>query len=173
MDTVANSSIWKQVMSSPPQDRVRQQIAQEMAPTIVLALYRVMKGSRHARLEDISPEALATLTTEVLGDLLTPARIHGRIQRVNLLQAHGHALADDEQETVMRDARSDIARFGVLRPGFCYVCREQVFANRVTILITENLHTEGHGLCCAKDEQRFEVVGDEALVYRVKAVNRG
>lgn len=165
-------------MPLTPQDRVRKQVAGELVPKIAELLYQCDKGSPHAKLTDLrSEEARAVYLADAL--MLTSAESrHERVIRVHAADAEQFAYADKEQADVEWQARQDVIKFGtpirsdaprfsVIRPGTgCLVCHEEVITNRVTVIVTENLHGEAHGLCCAKDEARFERIDD--FLYRVK-----
>lgn len=115
MSTVARSSHEFQ-MSTTPQERVRQQLAGKLVPQLAELLYRYDKGHDMARLSDLPEAGRAVYLAEALERLSTAARIE-RLHRVQAAIAQGHAVAENEQETVTRQARADIARFGFVGPG--------------------------------------------------------
>lgn len=154
-----------------PDDRVRQQIAREVAPDVVLAIYRVMKGNKHARFEQISNIALAVLATEV-NDLLSTPELHRRINLVNLLTGCGHALAESEQRDVERQARADRRRAADLTaikaivPGMCCLCASAI-GDRPggTLQVTEALNADVHE-DCAQKHPSIEIVS--SFSFRLK-----
>jgi hypothetical protein len=95
-----------------PQERLRQQLAEEFAPALAERLYQVDKGSRHAKLADLlTASSRQVYLDAALSYLLGPSQT-ARINAVQSAIARGHAERENESETAMRDARLDIARFG-------------------------------------------------------------
>ena len=163
------ASIERSESRLPPQERVRRQVASALIPKIAELLYWCDKGSIHVKLADLTEEARAAY----LADALRVTAIEARLARVNAVHranAHQYALQDAEQEVIRLQVRRDVARFGVRKPWSCHVCRQPVLTDRVIVYLSESLHTEAHGLCCAKDEARYELIADFA--YRVKAGQR-
>ena len=94
-----------------PQARLRQQLAEEFAPALAERLYQVDKGSRHAKLSDL----LTDSSRQVYLDAAMAALIGSQKARITAVQAaiaQHHAERANESETLMREARLDIARFG-------------------------------------------------------------
>jgi hypothetical protein len=103
------------------QDRLRAKLAHEYAdkhaPALAEQMYQVDKGYRHAKLNDLLTDsssqayldiARATLVTAFLG-----ASQRSRITTVQSAIAQHHAIKEDENETVMKQAREDVAKHGV------------------------------------------------------------
>lgn len=175
MGSVAPNPIQRQIrMSLSAQDRVRQSVVHKVAPDVILARYRAMKGVATAQLEDISAAVMAVLVAEVLA-FLSPESLTESIVACNRVQAHSFAIADDENERIAQRARQDIEQYGDLilakfmrtSPKLCPLCMEALITNAVDVLLTDSGHITGraHGLCCAKDERRFEYVSD--FTYRL------
>lgn len=156
--------------TATPQERVRQQVAGELIPKIAELIYQCDKGSKLAVLADLrSEDARAVYKAEALM-VLSPEARHERMARVHAADAHQHARLDDEQETVARQARADVAIFGDpllakfmrTNPQTCPLCGDRLLTNAVDVLLTASGDLKGraHGLCCAKDERRFVFVSE-------------
>ena len=149
------------LMPMSPQDRIRQQAIDSMVPEIAQLLYRCDKGHRMAHLSDLKDDELAVYVADALMITDAEARTE-RVTRLNRLRARRFAAADDESETVMRQARRDIAHY---QHPKCCICQEPVIANRVEVL-TGTARDVAHGLCCAQREDRFEFVSEFAYQQR-------
>lgn len=148
------------LMPMSPQDRVRQRVVDSLLPQIAELLYRCDKGHRMAQLSDLEGAELAVYVADAL--LITDADARAeRVKRLNAIRAHGHALAEDEQRTVERQARKDVVFYGprALYP-VCEICDEPVITNRVELLLSPSIKAVAHGLCCAKDEAQYEFVSE-------------
>lgn len=157
MQTHSNT-ISEPLMPMTPQQQVQMQVRSELIPKIAELLYQADKGSKHARIGDLrSEEARAVYIADAM--MLTDQRAE-RVLRVQVADAHHFALQDKEGEDVALQARKDIAHFGPVRPGHCYVCRERIVTDASTLLLSASLKADVHGMCCAKDEQRFELAAD-------------
>lgn len=161
-----------------PQEQVRQQVAAQLIPQIAELLYRCDKGSPHAKLSDLRNEESIALYIGQARELVTPEARKARIDTIHVIDAHILAFAEKDQTDAEWQARQDVIRFkpqphftevdrfGTLRPGYCYVCRDRVITNKVTVMVTPNLHGEAHASCCQDDEARFEKI--DHFVYRVR-----
>lgn len=161
--------------TATPQERVRASIALTVTPEMAERLLQHDKANPSFTLEDLLDDDERAIYLAEIMELFSPERRAERTIRFNTLRGYTHAKTEDEQQTIDKQAREDIAkygartdvpRFGTIRPGFCYVCRERVLTDRAVLMITENLQGEAHGLCLAKDEDRFELRAD--FVYRVR-----
>lgn len=110
MQTVIQETESSQPMT--PQDRLRQQLAEEFAPALAERLYQVDKGSRHAKLADLLTDSSRQAYLDAALQVLIGPPQKARIQSVQAAIAQHHAQRENESETLMRDARADIARFG-------------------------------------------------------------
>jgi len=95
-----------------PQERLRRQLAEEFAPELAERLYQVDKGSRYAKLADLLTESTRQVYLDAAVRMLIGPEQKDRIRSVQSTSAHERALQADESETLMRDARADIAKFG-------------------------------------------------------------
>lgn len=153
-------------MALSAQDRVRQSVVHKVAPDVILARYRAMKGLATARLEDIPPAVMAVLVGDVLA-FLSPENLRHSVQACNRVQAHSFAVQDDEAESIAAQARRDIEHYGGTRshfafngvaPGHCFVYRLRVGAiNGATLHLTEDLIADVHTECAMKDERCIPV----------------
>lgn len=159
------------IMPLSAQDRVRQSVAHKVAPDVILARYRAMKGMATARMEDIPPAIMAVLVADVLQFFSTES-LNASIAACHRAQAHVHAFADDEAESLARQAQRDVATYGDplvqafirTNPKFCPLCCEYLLTNKADVLITENLRGQAHGVCCSTNP-RFEFINE--FTYRL------
>lgn len=109
------------------QDRLRAKLAHEFAeqqaPALAEQLYRVDKGYRHAKLDDLLTESsrqayIEAARRELLVVFLGPAQRTRRITAVQSAIAQHHASKDDELEAIERQARRDVAKYGIGGIGF-------------------------------------------------------
>jgi len=152
----------------------------EFVRTLAELALQHQKGTRAFKLSDLQSDEERAIfiaaALEAAPILFSPDSQCYRAMKLNALRGETHAYAEKEAEDIAWQARqdvikhSDVSRFGVMRPGHCYVCRERVITNKVTLMITENLYAEAHGLCCAKDDARFELIADFAYRVRWKQV---
>ncbi len=162
-------------MPTTPQERVRASIVLTVAGEVAQRLLQSVKANPAYKLADLRTEDERAIFIEAaMAFLLDPKIREDAATKLNQLRSHGHALEDGEavawqaRQDVVR--YSDVPRFGVVNSKGCYACHEPVITNRVTLIITENIHAEGHGLCFAKDEARFEMINEDGPVYRVRPV---
>lgn len=92
-------------------DRARKQLAGRHVFEIAQRLYRCDKGKDSADLRTLSEECQAVYIADALMALSAESRME-RVKRIHALDAQVFAGKDDEQESVARQARQDIARFG-------------------------------------------------------------
>lgn len=157
-------------MPLTPQDRVRRQVAARLVPKIAELILQADKGSESMKLTDLrSEESRYAYLADALM-LLEPEQRFERVKRVNQADALLFALKADEDETLLSQARNDVARFAARPSAICYVCAEPVITNKVMVTAGPNIYT-AHGLCCAKDEQRFELVDE--FTYRLRSARLG
>jgi hypothetical protein len=94
------------------QDRLRAKLAHEFAPELAERMYQVDKGSRLAKLSDLITESSRqAYINAALAVLLGDAQ-RARIHYVQAEIAQHHAIKEDENETVQRQAREDIKKYG-------------------------------------------------------------
>lgn len=164
--------------TATPQDRVRASIALTVTDEMADRLLQHDKANPAFRLADLRDEDERAVFRADILELLSPERRAERAIRLNAIRAHTHAAKEDEHQMSMRQARQDIARFGAgtdghgshfgaVRPGYCVVCHKPVVTDGATVLITEHLRADAHGLCCAMDAgERFELIAE--FSYRMK-----
>lgn len=148
-------------------------IERDAVQAIAQWMYQHQKGVPSARLAHADPATRAVFVGDAL-ELLSPERREERANRVNAAKAHDCALDADPQESVMKQARQDVATFSdplvqtflTTNPRFCPLCRTQLISNRVDVRLTDNIMVEAHGLCCAQNERRFEFVSE--FLYQLK-----
>jgi hypothetical protein len=95
-----------------PLDRLRQQLAEEYAPALAERMYQIDKGSRYARLSDLLTDSSRQAYLDAALAALTGPAQKVRIQSVQAAIAQHHATQAHESETLTREARADIAKFG-------------------------------------------------------------
>lgn len=165
------------LMPLTPREQVRQSIIRRNVSAIAELLVEADKAIPGFKLADLRSEEARRVYLAEAEMMLGAESRHERASRVHANDAHYSAIRHKDQADVEWQARQDIVRFGhrtdtprfgVIRPGHCYVCRERVVSNKAVVMITENLQAEAHGTCCAKDEQRFEVADQHGFAYRVK-----
>jgi hypothetical protein len=99
------------LMPQSAQDRARNQVGGKYLMVLADLLYRCDKGSEFADIRRLSEDAQSVYMADVLLWLSIEQRAE-RVKRVHACDAHAYALADDERETVERQARKDIAQYG-------------------------------------------------------------
>lgn len=172
-------------MSTTPQDRVRASIALTRAAAFADVLLQCDKANPSFRLDRdlVDEHERAIWIEDVVAFLLDHERRLKRTVRLNALRSHGHALAENEQQTAEWQARQDVVKFGGHRfssgdrqhygrtpENVCLVCTEPIITNKATVWIGERLKADAHGQCCAKDDGRFELISQFA--FRVKGDQR-
>ena len=94
------------------QDRLRAKLAQDLAPAVAEAMYRVDKGSKYAQLDDLLTDSSRQAYIDVaLAALLGPSR-QERIHAVQSAIAQHHAEKAKPEEDVAAQARQDISKYG-------------------------------------------------------------
>lgn len=173
MQIVARRPQRKQIPMSL--DRIRQEVACDVAMDIVLAVYRVMSGNRQARVEDMSPAATATLATEVR-DFLSTMKTNARILLVHQLTGHDHAIAESAQRDLDRQVARDRQRAHDLTavksivPGICCLCTKPTGTDdRAQLEVTASLNADVHERC-AQDHPSVEIVS--SFGFRIKGGNQ-
>lgn len=154
---------------STPKDQIRASIAMTHAIAIAERLLQADKSNPSYKLSDLRDDNERGIYVDAAASFLLDQT--GRTERaeaLNQCRAHGFAVADDPQETLMRDARQDAVTFGdpvvqafmSTSPRFCAICKEELITNRVDVLITDHLRGQAHGLCCARRDDRYEFVNE-------------
>jgi hypothetical protein len=169
-----------QIDMSTPKEQVRASIALTHSIPVAERLLQADKANPSFKLTDLRDDNERAIYIDAAASFLLDQV--GRIERMHLLnstRSHGHALADQVNEDVDRQARQDIVMFGdpILakfmrtNPKRCPLCEEVLITNAVDVLLTPsgNITGRAHGLCCNKDERHFEYVSD--FTYRL--VHRG
>lgn len=164
MQNVARSSPERQSrMPLPAEERARRQVSSELLPVIAELLFRCDKGNKYAKFSQLSDAAQTVYLAEAL-QLTSIDKRTERLHQVHSVDAHVFAVRADEQETVMRQAREDIARyevashFGAIRPGYCLICKGRITpADAYVLELSATLKADVHGSCCAKDA-RFQLM---------------
>jgi hypothetical protein len=100
------------------QDRLRAKLAHEYAtagaPAQAEQMYRVDKGSRMAKLDDLLTASTRQAYIDAAHADLLNAFLGKQTERINTVQAaiaERHAKHEDENETVQRQAREDIKKY--------------------------------------------------------------
>lgn len=108
-------------MPMSEQDRLRAKLAHEYAtthaPALAEQMYQVDKPCRLVKLTDLRTDSSRQVYLEAAHAALLTAFL-GRAQRTRIVavqaaDAEHHARIEDENETVQRQARHDIAKYGV------------------------------------------------------------
>lgn len=92
-----------------PRDRLRRQLAEQLAPLVAEAAVKVDKGSTHMTLLDLRSDRAAAIYLEEAHKFLM--NVQRRID-VQAAQAHKHALAEKPNEDVAVQARQDVVTYG-------------------------------------------------------------
>lgn len=153
-------------MPDTPQQRVRMSIAVTVVDELAERLLQHDKANqayklRHLRSDDerkVYRDAILAFLADPTGRLL-------RVNKVNQLRGHDHAIADDEAESIARQARRDIemyaagvANFGQVKPGHCWFCKTRITPEDAFFMeITATLKVDVHG-SCASNDPRCEMV---------------
>lgn len=161
------------LMPMTPRQRAQQQVQGELIPQMAELLLQCVKGTKAIRLADLrSEESRAVFLAEILM-LLEPERIAEMKMRVHAADAAFFASREAEQAAVERQARQDVltygdpllAKFMRTSPQYCPLCGEDLITNAADVLLTAHLRGRAHGLCCAKNDARFEFVNE--FTYRL------
>lgn len=166
---------------STPQDQIRASIAMTHAVALGERLLQADKANPSYKLSDLRCDNERAVYIDAAASfLLDQAGRLERIETLNQIRSHGHALADHEAESVMVQARKDAAFFGdpivqafmTTNPRFCPLCRKELlYAGRATVQITEGIAADAHGLCMAMHpSERFEFISEGS--YKLIEVRR-
>lgn len=93
-------------------DRARKELTRSDVFELAQVLYRRDKGNEFAQLRSLRQECQAVYLADALVILTDEDSRVERIKRIHMLDAQVFALADDENESVMRQARRDMAHYG-------------------------------------------------------------
>ena len=177
MQTVAHSHESSQTMH--PVDRVRRQVALRLIPQIAELLYKADKANDFAELDDLRSEGARAVYLADALLMLEPDQQRERMKRVHAQDAHGFALAADEGETAMRQARQDIAAhgqpaplvstFGTVRAGHCQRCKQVIAAPAKggTLFLSADLKVQVHCACIADEIATGKVERTGPFQFRV------
>lgn len=161
-----------------PLDRARREVVSELVRPLAELLYQADKGNHGAKLMDLgSDDAMGVYIAAALKALRPEARAV-RVHQVQQFKAHGFAIAADEGETVMRQARQDVAahaprHFGTVAPDTCAYCKTRIVGISATVLVSEHLKQDAHVRCAVAEVQRGTLRRLSALSYITVTENGG
>ena len=157
-----------------PQEQVRQKHRTRRLPELAELIYQFDKGSPNAKLDDLRSDSAKGVYICAALALFDPTIANARMRQVHMEDAHAFASIEDENESIIRQAREDIAarygnvqhgNFGTVRPGHCWFCKERITpADAFVLHITATLKADVHGHCAEKDA-RCEVL--TAFAFRL------
>lgn len=183
MENVARFSDFRQgepLMPTTPTEQNRLVIERDAVQAIAEWIFQHQKGHASARLSHLRDDDERGVFLADAMELLSPERRTERQMRLNTLRHQGLAIREDAAEVVAKKAREDIAIYGDLllalfmrtNPRVCPLCREDLITNAADVILTENIRGRAHGLCCAKQEDRFKFINE--FTYKLlPAVTRG
>ncbi len=159
--------------TATPQERVRASILLTVLPIIAERLLQVDKANPAYKLSDLRDDDERAIYFADAEELMSPERRCERGHRLNSLRAHGFALAEKDDRELEAMARADVRRYGSERQHFgrvpenvCLACLEPTILNKVTVWIGVGLKADAHGLCCAKDDMRFDFVNEGTYQFK-------